>query len=125
MLKNEFNVYILVHIRSDFEAHLGHYALTNERSYQIERIQKLCTLSPTFLVACHTLIHLHALFCKPDTLTTGRNVLSQKFFLDITQPSSCLHYIFFLPQEINPLFRVLGFPRVYTREGGSREGSRP
>jgi len=53
------------------------------------------------------MITVHALFyvANLDTLATRRNDLSQKFFLGITQPSSCLT-IFSLPQEINQLFRV-------------------
>jgi len=53
-----------------------------------------------------------------NILASRRNDLSQKFFLGITQPSSCLHHL--LPpardQSVISRFRTSAkFPKVYTR----------
>ena len=53
-----------------------------------------------------------------DTLATRRTDLSQKFFLDITQPSSCLHYLLPPTRDQSVISRLrtsAKFPRVHTR----------
>jgi len=54
-----------------------------------------------------------------DTLATCRNDLSQKFFLDITEASSCLHYLLHPTRYQSVISRLRTFAklprRVYTR----------
>jgi len=70
-----------------------HYALTKEQTYQIERIQKRAIhIIFNFSRGMPYTSMLYS--ANLDTLATRRNDNSQKFFLDITQPSSCLHYLF-------------------------------
>ena len=53
-----------------------------------------------------------------ENLATRRNNLSQKFFLDITEPSSCLHYLLPPTRDQSVISRLrtsAKFPRVYIR----------
>jgi len=53
-----------------------------------------------------------------STLVRRREDISQKFFRDITQPSSCLHHLLPAPREQSLISRFRTyekFPRIYIR----------
>ena len=53
-----------------------------------------------------------------STLSNRRTDLSKKLFLDITQPTSCLHHLLPAPRDQSVTFRLRTsgkYPRVYTR----------
>ena len=76
----------------NFIEYIEQYALTKEQTYQIERIQKRA-IHIIFNISRGMPYTSMLYVANLDTLVTRRNDLSQKFFLDITQPSSCLHYL--------------------------------
>jgi len=95
---------------------LALYALTKEQTHQTEKIQKRAIHIINF---SHGMPYTSMLYtANLNTLASGRNDLSQKFFLGIAQPSSCLHH--HLPPTrdqsvISRLRTSAKFPTVYTR----------
>jgi len=101
----------------EYCAPVWHYALTKDQSQQLERIQKRAIhiiFNFTRGMPYNSMLYI----ANINTLASRRNDLSQKFFRDITQPSSCLHRLLPAPrdQSIVSRLRTSGlFPKVYTR----------
>jgi len=101
----------------EYSAPVWHYALTKEQTYQIERIQKRAIhIIFNFSRGMPYTSMLYS--ANLENLATRRNNLSQKFFLDITEPSSCLHYLLPPTRDQSVISRLrtsAKFPKVYTR----------
>jgi len=91
--------------------------LTKEQTQQLEAIQKRAIhIIFNFTRGMPYTSMLYA--ANISTLVRHREDISQKFFRDITQPSSCLHHFLPAPREQSLISRLRSyekFPRVYTR----------
>jgi len=113
-----FFIYFVIRPVLEYSAPVWHYALTKEQTHQIEKNTKNVPFasSSTFLMVCRTLPCY--ILQNLNTLASRRHDLCQKFFIGITQPSSCLHHLL-LPTKHQSVISRLGtsakFPKVYTR----------
>ena len=82
-----------------------HYTLTKEQTQQLEAIQKRAIhIIFNFIRGMPYTSMLYA--ANISTLVRRREDISQKFFRDITQPSSCLHRFLPAPREQSLISRL-------------------
>ena len=113
---NQLLYYYTSVIRPVFEycVPVWHYALTKEQTQQLEAIQKCAIyIIVNFAYGMPYTSMLYA--ANISTLVSRRDDILQKFFRDITQPSSCFHLPAPKKQSLISQFRTYEkFPRVYT-----------
>ena len=101
----------------EYCAPVWHFALTKLQTQQLESIQKRAIhIILNFSPGMPYLLMLSA--SDLASLASRREDISRNFFLDITEPSSCLHHLLPEPKEpsVNSRLRTYEkFPRACTR----------
>jgi len=94
-----------------------HYALTKAQTEQIEAVQKRAIhIVLNFSRGMPYMSMLYA--ANLSTLVSRREEMSRKFFLHISQPTSCLHHLLPDPRDHSVISRLRTYekyPRVFTR----------
>ena len=94
-----------------------HYALTKAQTEHIEAVQKrVIHIVLNFSRGMPYMSMLSA--ANLSTLVSRREEISRKFFLHISQPTSCLHHLLPDPRDHSVISRLRTYekyPRVFTR----------